>query len=245
MKPFNWTCPHCEHDVTISEEGYSSRVHFLNIENTTGEHAVRTTFFVCPNPKCGKYTLEAGLWDTGRDKLTNPVISKIREQWRLAPWGKSRTFPDYVPQAIRDDYVEACAIVDLSAKSAATLARRAVQGIVRDYWGTVKDTLNRELQELEKRVGTDITPETWQSIDVVRSVGNIGAHMEKDINVIVDVDPDEAQLLIDLVETLVVDTYIARNARQEHHAELLALKQKKLAEKAGPGGVAPPAAQGA
>ena len=31
----------------------------------------------------------------------------------------------------------------------------------------------------------------WQAIDAVRSIGNIGAHMEKDINLIVDVDPEE------------------------------------------------------
>lgn len=36
----------------------------------------------------------------------------------------------------------------------------------------------------------------------VREIGNIGAHMEADINVIIDVDPDEAQILIDLVELL-------------------------------------------
>ena len=43
---------------------------------------------------------------------------------------------------------------------------------------------------------------TWAAIDAVRRVGNIGAHMEHDINVIVDVEPREAELLIGLVETL-------------------------------------------
>jgi len=39
-----------------------------------------------------------------------------------------------------------------------------------------------------------VDPLTWEAIDAVRKLGNIGAHMEKDINVIVDVDPEEAEL---------------------------------------------------
>ncbi|MCP1830281.1 hypothetical protein ACVIHH_005106 [Bradyrhizobium sp. USDA 4518] len=33
------------------------------------------------------------------------------------------------------------------------------------------------------------------AIDAVRIVGNIGAHMEKDVNLIVDIEPGEAQML--------------------------------------------------
>jgi hypothetical protein len=44
-----------------------------------------------------------------------------------------------------------------------------------------------------------------EAIDIVRNIGNIGAHMEADINVIVDVDPDEAQTLIELIETLFLE----------------------------------------
>ena len=38
-----------------------------------------------------------------------------------------------------------------------------------------------------------VDPLTWKSIDATRKIGNIGAHMEKDINLIVDVDPKEAR----------------------------------------------------
>jgi len=53
------------------------------------------------------------------------------------------------------------------------------------------------------------------AIDVVRKVGSIGAQMEADINVMVDVDPNEAQVLIELVETLFAEWYIARHNRTE------------------------------
>ena len=59
-----------------------------------------------------------------------------------------------------------------------------------------------------------IDPMTWDAIDAVRKVGNIGAHMEKDINVIIDVEPREAELLIGLIEMLLKDWYVVRQERQ-------------------------------
>jgi hypothetical protein len=39
--------------------------------------------------------------------------------------------------------------------------------------------------------------------------------MEKDINLIVDVDPGEAQALIELIELLFAEWYVARHSRTE------------------------------
>ena len=62
-------------------------------------------------------------------------------------------------------------------------------------------------------------------------VGNIGAHMEKDINVIIDVDPNEATQLIGLIEILVKDWYITRHERQERLTAIAALANTKQAAK--------------
>ena len=230
----NWVCPHCQRPVTIGDERYSVEHHAVYSKSSDGPIAVTSKVTTCPNPECTKRTIDiilaraiknaVGAWYPERD-------AEIKS-WRLLPWGAARSFPDFVPQAIRSDYVEACSIIDLSPKSAATLARRAVQGIVRDFWKISKRTLKDELDELATRVGTDVTQELWEGIDAVRTVGNIGAHMERDINVIVDVDPDEAQLLVQLVEILVQDTYVARNVRQVHAQRLIALKDQKAAERA-------------
>lgn len=234
MSDFNWRCPHCERHVTISSGRFSTKDHILFIPNRTGNHGLRSQFIVCPNPECGKYTLTVFLQDTVSMPGQEHKFTTLIDRWKLVPWGESRAFPDYVPQAIRDDYVEACSIVELSPKAAATLARRAVQGIVRGFWQISKNTLNQELLELANHIGASITQETWDSIDAIRSVGNIGAHMERDINIIVDVDPEEAELLIELVETLIEDTYVASHDRQQRHAKLVALKTKKQDEKKGP-----------
>lgn len=151
------------------------------------------------------------------------------QDWGLLPGSLARPQPEYIPQPIVNDYEEACRILQLSPKASATLSRRCLQGMIRDFWGVSKKRLKDEIDALEDKV----TPETWQSIDAVRSVGNIGAHMEKDVDVIIDIEPGEAELLIKLIEDLFKDWYVNRHQRQERNKQIVALaKSKKQTKKA-------------
>jgi hypothetical protein len=89
--------------------------------------------------------------------------------------------------------------------------------MIRDFWSISKARLIDEITALEDKVD----PLTWSAIDAVRKIGNIGAHMGKDINLIVDVDPDEADLLIGLIETLIHDWYIVRHEREARLKKLV------------------------
>jgi hypothetical protein len=96
--------------------------------------------------------------------------------------------------------------------------------MIRNYWSvTDKRTLKEEIDAIKEKV----EPDTWDAIDAVRTVGNIGAHMEQDINLVIDVEPEEAALLIWLVERLIEDWYIARDHRQRTLAQIKALKEEK------------------
>ena len=75
-----------------------------------------------------------------------------------------------------------------------------------------------------------MTHETVEGIDHVRSVGNIGAHMEQDINLIIEVDPGEAQALIGLIEMLFSEWYVARHQRQQKLAHIAAIAAEKKAK---------------
>jgi hypothetical protein len=102
-----------------------------------------------------------------------------------------------------------------------------LQGIIRDFWKISKPRLIDEIKELEGKIDAS----TWRAIDGVRSVGNIGAHMEKDINLVVDVDPEEAKTLIGLIEFLLKDWYVARHDREEHMQKVIDLAKQKVDEK--------------
>jgi hypothetical protein len=224
---FHWTCPYCDRDTTITDSCTTDNFD-LTLNNATGPRRFHSILIVCPNPKCLKFTLaitmrELQITVSGPNRATGDAL----QTWRLIPPSSAKVFPDYVPQVIRDDYTEACAIRDQSPKASATLSRRCLQGMIRDFWKVSKNRLVDEIDAIKDKLDA----ETWEAIDAVRKIGNIGAHMEKDINVIVDVDPKEAQLLIGLIELLVKDWYIAKHNRTERLKEIVAVSQAKKAAK--------------
>ncbi len=152
------------------------------------------------------------------------ALAEQVNEWQLIPAADMKVLPSYVPDAIVSDYREACLIATLSPKASATLARRCLQGMIRDFWGVRPGRLVDEIEAIKEKVDGD----AWAAIESVRKIGNIGAHMEADINVIVDVEPEEARLLISLVETLVDEWYVARQDRKTRFGKLADLAKEKL-----------------
>lgn len=135
--------------------------------------------------------------------------------------------PEYIPHAIKSDYIEACSILNLSPKAAATLARRCLQGMIHDYHGIHQKNLNAEITALKDRV----TPIQWKAIDALRKIGNIGAHMEADVNSIVDVDPDEAEKMLKLIELLIDKWYVARHDEEVLLQKIISIGTEKEAQR--------------
>ena len=217
MDDFNWNCPHCERAVTISPSRITNNEHTLYMDNVDGRKTLYTTFIACPNPDCRRFTLTARLHESERTASGEEKTGNTLEIWSLVPSSRAKAFPDYIPTAVLVDYREACAIRDLSPKASATLSRRCLQGVLRDFWDVKPGRLIDEINQIKDKVD----PLTWSAIDALRRLGNIGAHMEKDINLIVDVDPDEAILLIDLIETLLREWYVAREERKARMSALV------------------------
>jgi hypothetical protein len=184
-------------------------------------------FIVCPNPKCKEFTLKEWMFEYEKPVGYPSRTGSNLQSWCLVPPSTAKVFPDYVPSPILQDYREACLIQNLSPKASATLSRRCLQGMIRDFWKIKKDRLVDEIEALEKHVD----PLTWEAIDAVRKVGNIGAHMKKDIDVIVDVDPLEAEKLIGLIELLISDWYVTRYERQRRLEEIVAIGEAKAKPK--------------
>lgn len=202
--PFTWTCPYCGRDTTITNSYYRIEGDYYGVKTPEGYQRAIHEFVVCPNPDCEKFEFTISLLDSKTHRLI--------KRWRLVPPSDAKVFPDYIPQAIRADYLEACLIKELSPKAAAALARRCLQGMIRDFWKIRKHRLIDEVDALKKMVD----PLVWKAIDSVRKVGNIGTHMEKDVNLIIDVEPKEASQLLTLIEYLIHEWYIARYEREEN-----------------------------
>lgn len=215
-----YICPYCH--LACFDDGNLTKVDYFSFEHTgvldvgiTDSMPLRIELTKCPN--CGKVSVT--------------VESLYGAKERIPPYAfppaNAVNLPEYIPAAIRSDYLEAIAIVELSPKASATLARRCLQGMIHDFWGIKGKNLNAEITTLQGK----IPAAQWSAIDALRKIGNIGAHMESDINLIIDVEPDEAQKLIKLIELLIDKWYVARHDEEELLTEITAISSEKEGER--------------
>ncbi len=228
MSEESWTCPFCNHAAVVRRgDKWNTTDNFVHPLTPTTGYGYYVSAIFCPNRSCKKTQIQLTLFRTRVKPDGNHDTFKLVREWSLLPESAAKPFPEYIPAAILADYNEACLTATLSPKASATLARRCLQGMIRDFWRISKRRLKDEVDALEEKVDS----QTWDAIDSLRKIGNIGAHMEADINVIVDVDPDEATLLIGLIETLLADWYIARHNREERMSKIKAVAEEKQRER--------------
>lgn len=236
----SWVCPFCGTNQVQQKDNYSAGTRELSIGQTAfGTVGLGHTAIRCLNGACGQVTLSVRLnkIDYGGYNNTVRSIATIYDMM-IAPRSEAKAQPEFIPAVIREDYTEACLIRDDSPKASATLSRRALQGMIRDFCGISEKTLWAEITKLESMLQAGTAPkgveeETIAAIHAIRKIGNIGAHMEADINVIVDVDAGEAQALIELLELLFEEWYVARRTRQQRLARILEIEGAKEALKTG------------
>ncbi len=209
----NFTCPYCQSSYALHYQTYGvSIVNNSNCICQEGSHyAVKLEYFTCP--KCKNTVVFA--------EGTGDYIKFNRKQ--LLPASTAKQFPTFIPEPIRQDYEEAYSILELSPKASATLSRRCIQGMIHNYWNIRLKNLNQEISALKDK----IDPSLWNAIDALRQLGNIGAHMEKDINTIVDIDSDEAEKLLRLVEILIKEWYVIPHEREELLAGIVQINSQK------------------
>lgn len=231
----NWECPYCGvHTILINKKSFEikeiiSSVPGSDLAAENQRYKLITIFIACPNSECRKLTLQTKLstvaYVNNGLEFDYENVKKLNN-WDLLPNGIYKQFPDFIPESIRNDYKEACQIKELSPKASATLARRCLQGMIRDFWEITDSTLFKEIIKLKEKVEDDV----WEAIDSLRQLGNIGAHMPKDINVIVDIENDEVNQLIGLIELLMEEWYINREKRKKRLAGIKKISDQKRKE---------------
>ena len=229
MKSFDWTCPYCNRAQAVTEEQFSRESGYIHNANSVHEHiGYHVVSIRCANEKCKKLQLWFDLCNALPNRhgvyFAGPTII---QHWPLLPESVAKPQPQYIPKPIVEDYTEACRIRDLSPKASATLSRRCLQGMIRDFCGITGNTLFAEIDALREAVSQGdgirhVNQDTVEAIDHVRKIGKYGAHMEKDVNLVINVEPYEAQKLIELIELLFHEWYVQREGRKER---LAALKQ--------------------
>lgn len=235
-----WQCPYCLHFQVLGVENLRTASGIVGSDrNKHSVKATRITAIECMNASCQEICLWA---DFGEPLVTAGAthpgqVGKATLRYTLRPTSRAKPQHPSVPIPLVQDYEEACAIIAASPKASATLARRCLQGMIRDFCSISKPTLHAEIQKLKKDVEAGVAPrqvseESIEAIDAVRQIGKIGAHFERDINLIVEVEPEEASALISLTELLFQEWYVARHERQARLGKVKAIAGAKMDERA-------------
>lgn len=216
----DFTCSFCGHTFPLIRDTYRCyESSFTDSDSSSWSYnppnIILVKFYSCPH--CHK---ESIIIDGKSDNFENIHVL-------VYPNSLAKQFPEYIPQSIRNDYEEAYSIINLSPKASATLSRRCLQGMIRDFWNIKQNNLAKAINELQNKV----SPSQWKAIDAVRSIGNIGAHMEKDINTIIEVEPDEAKQLLKLIELLIDKWYISRHDEEQLLLDITNIASEKKSQK--------------
>lgn len=220
FKQNTYTCPYCGHEQAFTNSMTMRRIGLYPDHPTITEKYQESTFdvytFGCCNNACSRICVTA-------------INCTSKAQFDILPSETIKCFPAYIPLQIRADYEEGSAIIEKSAKAAATLFRRCLQGMIHDFWGIHEKDLNAEITMLNDKV----TPAQWKAIDGLRKIGNIGAHMEHDVNLIIDIDAEEAKKLQKFIELLIDKWYIARHDEETLLSEITEISEVKTAQRQG------------
>lgn len=136
-----------------------------------------------------------------------------------------RPVPAEVPDPYKQDFVEACLVLNLSPKASAALSRRNLQAILRDKAGTTKDLFD----QIEEVIASGKLPShIADDLHAVRNIGNFAAHeiKSKVTDAIVEVEAGEAEWNLDVLESL-FDFYFVEPTKA---AQRKAALNKKLKE---------------
>lgn len=215
----SFTCPFCNKEIAKSHDTYKEhwitrdRIGMSSTPPSPGQLCI--SYYTCPSCKEISIIINVD---------SDPSIGTVN----IRPRSFAKQFPEYVPEAVRNDYEEACAIVSLSPKASATLSRRCLQGMIRDFWKiTGKNRLVDEIDALQNKVPAA----QWKILNSIRRLGNIGAHPEADVNLIIDIEPEDAQKLISVIELLIRQWYIERYEQEQLYKDVLKLDQDTKSQK--------------
>lgn len=207
-------CPHCNTGINLEEEA-SDVWQDKDFDQTKMGHEVS-----CGHcPECeelivllrhGKYKNQSG----------HESLHEVSKEEFVYPRFTSRKVEAEVPDKYKKDYLEACAVLPASAKASAAISRRILQNVLREEFKINRPNLAQEIDEFIQK--NDVPSYLTEAVDAVRNVGNFAAHPLKETNTgeIIEVEPGEAEWLLEVNESLFDFVFIQPKRLDERRKNL-------------------------
>ena len=161
-------CPHCIREIHAVSEIIPLQ------SDSIGNYFIEKK--KCTNPKCDRWIiyLVNALQPTAQG-VDYTEFSDLISRTLVHPKGSNRTpAPDVVPEVFKQDYFEACLVLDDSPKASAALSRRCLQNLLRDKAKVKHGSLSSEIDEVLK--SNSLPSFLSDNIDAIRNIGNFAAH---------------------------------------------------------------------
>lgn len=199
-------CPHCL--TAFNEEKEKDSFYFS--EDTEGFWGLES--YKCPECRKSIFFLQRGNGYVAGPGGHRLGVASVIQQWLVHPKGEARPLPKEVPKEYASDFKEACVVLQDSPKASAALSRRCLQHLLREKAGVKHSDLANEIEQVIK--SNKLPSYLAEAIDGVQNIGNFAAHPIKSRNTgeIIDVEPGEAEWLLDTLEGL-FDFYFVQPAK--------------------------------
>lgn len=200
-------CPHCQVSVPsgkwesveiVSDDDYNYKINHFHC----AECLKISIKFIC-NPKRVIRFPTSGVYDggtsAGRGKYTGPSFS---EEFLIPKTTPRKPIPKDVENIYVQDYNHAVNLLPVNSMASAAFSRRLLQHYIEKKLKIKKPDLKQEIKELKKlkRYPSDLI----DLFDNVRHYGVFAAHAKTDqiSGEIIDIDPGEADSLLDILEEM-------------------------------------------
>ncbi|MDT3778428.1 DUF4145 domain-containing protein [Nitrospira sp. MA-1] len=194
-------CPHCETGIKLDFSGTS------NVYPAEHKAKKQWGFDLAHGfcPQCEQLIVlrrYGTYWQHDDEFESSRELFSESEEILYPVVRRSKPVDPEVPERFKNEYVEACAVQEISPKASAALSRRLLQDILHNHFNLKARSLDKEIDLFLELPGV---PQALSSqVDAVRNIGNFAAHPLKDSSTgeIIDVEPGEAEWLIGTIEAM-------------------------------------------
>ncbi|MDR1915292.1 MAG: DUF4145 domain-containing protein [Synergistaceae bacterium] len=230
-------CPYCGYmyQAILGQNVYSNL-----FSDPGGNIALHSVIYICPHIACKKIevSVDAGMIPVsaqgkieGDRNRMGYDISGVFFSERILPrdvGGKPEFKVAEVPEVIFRDYDEACRLLGVSPSASATYARRCLQSMVRKKFKLKPGKFQNEIKTLSSVSGT-VKQEVIEALESVRRMGRFRAMPEDDVRVIAEITYAEARKIIDIIEVILCDWFVAPAEQDKRAGALRAILERKSA----------------
>jgi uncharacterized protein DUF4145 len=216
--PIGLRCPACDQHTPDAFQPVQVRppgMHDDGTEIEVGHTRYVVEWMPCGNNDCGEVLIQV----TEREivEWRGPDDVPVVRERSVLVWPSGtparRKVDPAVPARLRDDFIEAAALLDLSPRMSAVLARSILADLLEEYAGHKQFSLADRIDSFNRN--TDHPRALRENLHHFREVADLGAHTKRsDQGNYIKVDRDEAEWTLGLVQRL-FDSLIVTPAADE------------------------------